>query len=371
MTERASHRFEGRVKVGLGIVAVWTAAGLVSASQYYVSAWSRGEPTAWGPLLGRELPVWWIWILLTPAALLLARRFPLERGRLARHLPLHLAAAALVGVVYIGFWLAWIQTVSPYEDVTTAELFWILFRGRFNLAFLLYWGVIGAHHALWNYRRYREREVEAVRAQEELAQARLRALKMQIHPHFLFNTLHAASSLMDEDVGAARRVLARLGDLLRATLESEGVQEVPLEQELEFLARYLEIERARFGERLEVAFRVEPVTEEALVPTFLLQPLVENAIRHGATTRDAGGRVEIGARRRNGWLVLTVEDDGPGLPPASVESAAGSGGVGLSNTRARLRHLYGDDHTFELASRDGRGLRVTIEIPLRVAGAAR
>jgi sensor histidine kinase YesM len=260
--------------------------------------------------------------------------------------------------------MQWSWRIGGYSlDVSTSDVFWAFFRARFNVAFLIYWAIVGVDHAIANYRRYREGEVDASRARAELARTQLRALKMQLQPHFLFNTLHAVASLMDDDVKAARRVLARLSELLRATLESEGVQEQPLEAELDILRRYVEIEEIRFGDRLVVEWEVEEGTADALVPPFLLQPLVENAIRHGVEPVAELGTVRVQMSRANGRLTMAVEDDGPGL---SLEGSSNGGtGIGLRNTRARLDQLYADDHRFRLAESPGGGLRVEIEIPYR------
>jgi two-component system LytT family sensor kinase len=192
----------------------------------------------------------------------------------------------------------------------------------------------------------------------------LQALKMQLHPHFLFNTLHAISALMDDDVKGARRMIARLSELLRLTLESVGQQEVSLRQELDALERYLEIEQIRFQDRLTVRLAVAPETLGASVPNLVLQPIVENAIRHGIAPRSSAGRIEIRAERQDGMIELQVIDDGPGLSPGGEEFKEG---IGLTNTRARLRQLYGDGHRIEIKDADGGGLAVKLSIPFRQA----
>ncbi len=186
---------------------------------------------------------------------------------------------------------------------------------------------------------------------------------MQLHPHFLFNTLHAIWTLMHKDVETADRMLARLSDLLRITLENSGMQEVPLKQELAFLEPYLEIEQTRFGDRLSVQLDVEPDTLDALVPNLLLQPLVENAIRHGIAPRAAGGRIRISAKRENAKLRVQVRDNGAGIPESEREVL--KEGVGLTNTRARLQQLYGAGHRLELHNAVDGGLEVTLELPFR------
>ncbi len=362
-------RASRRLKTAAVIVGVWALVSLLAASQSYLASSylanrSLGDEPQWGALLAQQLPAYLVWILLTPLVLVVARRFPLERGDLGRHVPVHVFAAGACGLLYVFAWMQWSWRVGGYSvDVSTSDVFWAFFRARFNIAFLIYWAIVGVDHAIANYRRYREGEVEASRARAELARTQLRALKMQLRPHFLFNTLHAVASLMDDDVKAARRVLARLSELLRATLESEGVQEQPLEAELDILRRYVEIEEIRFGDRLAVEWEVEEGTADALVPPFLMQPLVENAIRHGVEPSAERGSVRVRARRGDGRLTLAVEDDGPGL--SREGSVNGGTGIGLSNTRARLTQLYPDDHRFQLAESARGGLRVEIEIPYR------
>jgi two-component system, LytTR family, sensor kinase len=186
-------------------------------------------------------------------------------------------------------------------------------------------------------------------------------LKMQLHPHFLFNTLNSISALLHQDPGLADRMIARLGDFLRLTLDNSGSQEVTLQRELEFLKCYLEIERVRFQDRLTVSYDVAPETLDAMVPNLVWQPIVENAIRHAIAPRAGSGRIEVRAQRIGSKLQLQVKDDGPGL--SSKQGSNGSKGVGLANTRERLRQLYGDEQRFELGSGSDRGLVVTLEIP--------
>ncbi|MFW6085154.1 MAG: sensor histidine kinase, partial [Gemmatimonadota bacterium] len=194
----------------------------------------------------------------------------------------------------------------------------------------------------------------------------LSALEMQLHPHFLFNTLHAISTLMHRDVEAADRMLARLSDLLRLTLENAGTQEVLLKEELDFLEQYLEIERTRFGDRLMVDVEVDPATLDARIPNLILQPLVENAVRHGVAPRADPGWIGIRAARHDGELRVTIEDDGPGLPEADADGLTPAGaGVGLANCRARLEQLYGDRGRLDLRSSPAGGLLVSLRIPYR------
>ena len=235
------------------------------------------------------------------------------------------------------------------------------FVARLPISFISYWAILGAGYAFEYYRRFREQQLQASRLQAMLVEAQLHALKMQLHPHFLFNTLHAISALMDEDVKAARRMIARLSELLRLTLENAGQQEVPLRQEIQALERYLEIEQIRFQDRLTVQLRIEPETLEARVPNLILQPIVENSIRHGIAPTSDAGKIEIRAARQNGHLELSVRDDGPGMADGQMNKE----GIGLANTRSRLQQLYGDAHDLEIMNAAEGGLMVKMAIPFR------
>jgi LytS/YehU family sensor histidine kinase len=212
-------------------------------------------------------------------------------------------------------------------------------------------------HAIEYYRRYQNRELKASQLEARLAQAQLEVLKMQLQPHFLFNTLHAISALMYRDVESADRMITRLSDFLRLAIESSGVQEVPLKREMEFLDKYLEIEQVRFGERLDVRRWIDAAALDLLVPNLVLQPLVENAVRHGIAPRAEGGRIEVIARVAAGLLTVEVLDDGPG-PSGEI-----SEGVGLSNTRARLEQLYGAAARLELGAGPHGGFLARLTIP--------
>jgi sensor histidine kinase YesM len=246
-------------------------------------------------------------------------------------------------------------------------------RPRFSLAVkfhwnvVVYWAILGFSHALAYYRESRERALQAFQLESQLAQARLQSLKMQLNPHFLFNTLNTVSQLIYEEPENADRMITHLGDLLRMSLDAGSEHQVTLRQELEFLERYLEIQKARFGDRLTTQFDIDPCLYDVLVPTLILQPLVENAIRHGVGPRSAPGRIEIHAQSQDSMLCLRVSDNGSGLPEG--ESAVKEG-VGLGNTRARLKHLYGADQSLAFCNRPGGGLVVTLAFPLRIKSLA-
>jgi sensor histidine kinase YesM len=218
-------------------------------------------------------------------------------------------------------------------------------------------------HAYLYYRSYQAAMLLKVQVEGQLSQAQLQALKMQLQPHFLFNTLHSISALLNKDKEAARKMIARLGDFLRLTLENSGAQEVTLQKEIEFLTCYLEIQRVRFQDRLTTSLDVEAEALDTQVPNLILQPIVENAIRHGISQRSTPGLIEIQAKRQNGVLRIRVRDNGPGLPVNRSHEKLFQKGLGLANTQTRLLRLYGGGHRFELANDPGGGLVVTLEIP--------
>ena len=343
----------------------WTLIGLSFASQFYLSSYKAGRPVTWGLAVSSSLGDWYVWAVLSLPIIHLARRFRFDHAKWGRNVAAHLAASALCSLVYtaaragVGQAQSWLAG----RPMSFAETFNPLLMKTFHLNLLIYWFIVSVHHAFDYYRQMQSRELRAAELEKRLAQARLQALQIQLNPHFLFNTLHAISSLMHKDVEAADRMMARLSDLLRYALESTEAQEVPLRQELDFLSRYLEIEQTRFGDRLAVGLDIAPDTLDALVPNLVLQPLVENAIRHGIEPRAKPGRIDLRAWCETGKLKLEVRDNGVGASPGRQPKE----GVGLSNTRARLRQLYGERHRFELRAAPGGGLTVCLELPFHSA----
>jgi len=366
------------------LLGVWTLIGLTFASLSFfgtlaISDYRRVDLVG---IFVWNLMAFYLWALLTPLIALLARRYRLDRQHWPQslvlvHLPASLLFPALHLCLYLPlYWLAGGGLLTQ-EFPTLAALFRFQLFANLPMKVSIYWLILIAINALDYYHSFRLAEVKASELRAQLAQAQLRALKMQLHPHFLFNTLNSISALLHRDTEAADQMVARLGDFLRLTLENSGDQEVTLEQELEFLRCYLEIETVRFHDRLSVETDIEPQTLSARVPNLILQPLVENAIRHGISRQSAPGRLVIRAALREGRLLLQVEDNGPGLSlisesgssPAHLSARTHAGGVGLSNTRARLEHLYGADHRFELTRATPRGMIVTLEIPFQVEAA--
>ncbi|MFI5173487.1 MAG: sensor histidine kinase [Terriglobia bacterium] len=344
----------------------WTFLGVFYAGQTFLIYARSNHPTRFDRILPGALVIWYSWAVLSPFIIWLARNFRIERKRLLPNLAMHVAAGIFFSFLHQALPILVFSTVEAASGkpfLFFSRLFNSLFSLYFSNDFFIYWMILFAVHALDYYRRYREGELKASRLEGQLAQAQLQALKMQLHPHFLFNTLHAISALVHKDPEVADRMIARLSDLLRLTLDNVGVQEVPLREELEFLDRYLDIEQQRFQDRLEVHMEIDSRALDALVPNLILQPLVENAIRHGIAQRSSAGRVEIRAKREDSLLQLEVRDDGSGLPEESGENL--KEGIGLGNTRTRLQQLYGTTHRFELSNAPNGGLVVSLMIPFR------
>ena len=357
-------------KYGL-IFVLWTLAVIVEAAQYYASQFVEHHPFTLGLALRRACEEWYPWAFLTVGILWMARRWNLEREGLKRWILGHLGACVVVGLVYFTVY-AWLlsgkKSVMDGSTFLFGKVFKKLVIFYFHVTLVIYWAIVLAHLGWGYYQQSRERERQASALATELVRTRLEVLRMQLNPHFLFNTLHTISALIHENPEDADRIVARLSELLRVSLEQSDSQEVPLRQELSFLERYLQIEQTRFQDRLAVEMEIESGLDDALVPSLILQPLVENAIRHGIEPREDPGRVKIGVRRLDGMLELKVSDNGPGLPEAEV--APSREGVGLSNTRSRLSHLYGANHRFELTPATGGGLEARLLIPCRTEAGA-
>jgi signal transduction histidine kinase len=310
---------------------------------------------------------WYLWALMAPVVIWLAQHFQVARGGLLLAIVVHIPAAIVFSFMHIAgmqgvHW--WLARYSGHDygwwpQVERAAFLYL------DWEMMTYWAVVGLSHALLYYRESREREVRAAQLETRLVAAQLQTLQQQLHPHFLFNTLHAISSLMHRDVNAADRVLVQLSDLLRITLEHLGQQEVPLGAELDALEKYVDIERTRFADRLVVRFDIQPDTLDTLVPSLLLQPLVENAIKYGVARKSGPGHIDISARRDGDKLRLEVRDDGIGLTGDAL--TAMHKGIGVSTTRARLQHLFGADYRFEF-HRLTQGLAVVVALPWRQAG---
>ncbi|HJQ11469.1 MAG TPA: sensor histidine kinase [Gemmatimonadaceae bacterium] len=341
------------------IFAAWTFLAVFSSAQSAVYFIQRDQPIDWGEMLSYRFADWYTCALFTPLFFWLARRYPIDGRRWRTALPLTLAVTSVCVVLKYAL-LVPIERSMGLANITVASAL----SRNFASESMAFWAVVGIIHAFEFNRRYREREIAAADLRTKLSEAQLEALRSQIHPHFLFNTLHSISTLMHRDVEAADSMLTRLSDLLRLTLKHRGENEIALRDELSLADHYLAIMSIRFGDRLTIAQTIDPDTLEALVPQFVLQPLLENALQHGVATTPGPARVEISARVANGRLVLAVTDNGRG----SVSSSRGERhGMGLSNTRLRLEQLYGRDHSLTLEKLPERGTRISVEMPLRRA----
>jgi signal transduction histidine kinase len=347
----------------LGFIwGVWALVGLFFSSQIYFYFLHTAKQISMPRALAWQMCAVVVTALSTPLVLRLARRYPVERLTWRRTLLVHLFAGTAISSAWAAYHIVLdFAFAGTFANLKLGNLPRLIFV-NLDKELLVYWIIVVISHAVVYYQRYREGELRA-------SQAQLQALKMQLHPHFLFNALHSISALVHTNPDAADKMIARLGDFLRMTLETSAAQEVPLRQEIEFLNCYLEIERIRFQDRLTTRLDVDPQVLDSRVPNLILQPIVENAIRHGVAPRSAPGHVEVSAERAGDTLRLRVRDNGRGLPEGAT--AAGSkDGVGLSNTRARLQQLYGAAYRFELADDPRGGVVVTLEIPLQNASAA-
>jgi signal transduction histidine kinase len=353
------------------VAAIWTLLALLSALQNVALRVRVGRPIAWTPLVADRFADWYTCAVFTPAYFWLARHAPITRRTWGRGVAVHLAATSVFVVVKYALYVA-VGIVIGSVDGSRGYLATVgdMVARTFLFESMTMWAVDGAVHAVVFYRQAQEREAHAARLRAELTEARMDALTAQLRPHFLFNTLNTVSSLMHRDVDAADAVLARLGDLLRRTLRAGDRHEVPLGEELAGLDDYLAIVGARFRDRLTTDVRAEPGTERAMVPHFVLQPLVENALEHGIARRAGAGRVEVhAARAGSDRLRLTVNDDGGvgngGVGNGGIGNGGVGNGIGLANTRRRLAALYGDAQRLTLADRPGGGTTVTVELPFR------
>lgn len=343
------------------LLAFWTLVGLAFASQFYLSSAQIGRSVTWMQAITYSLADWYVWAILSLPILALARRFPPDAAQPWRIASIHLLAALLTSFVYVVLRSAvgQVQSLIVGEPVTFSEVFRPLVVKTFPFNLLIYGVIISVSHAVDYYRKYHDRTVHTLELEKHLAEARLQSLLRQLKPHFLFNTLNGIASLMHRDVDAADRMLVRLSELLRVTMNRSGQPLTSVREEITFIEKYLEIERIRFSDRLQTTVQVAPDAFETKVPSLIIQPLVENAIRHGIEPNTRTGLIEVSVQRQGDELELTVRDNGVGMPPGGFTRE----GIGLGNTRARLRELYGDRHRFELANHPDGGLVVRLKLP--------
>ncbi len=353
---------ESRAKIKWqALFVAWTLFGLFMTVQIYVVSTRLQQPVTWARVLFSEMSYAYLWMLLTPLVLHLSKRFSLEKPHFLRHAAFHFVFGftfALLHRAAFGF------ITGFHNSITAAAPFsWSQWLTRvityLDYGVLLYGMILIIDYALQYQRRYQQNLLRTAQLETQLAQAQLQALKMQLHPHFLFNTLNAISVLIGKEPELARQTLRRLSELLRLALENAGTQLVPLKTELDFLQRYLQIERTRFEDRLHVQMNIAEEALPALVPNLILQPLVENAIQHGVMEQRGPAQLEISAQRANGSLRLQVRDNGKGLAVNGEHKT----GIGLQNTRARLEKLYGERGRFSLVEAESGGVVAAIDIP--------
>lgn len=338
-------------------ILFWTAIALSFAINSHFA-----QKFPWREAILGSLGDWYSRALLALPILWLARRFQFhQRNWLATGL-LHLFAS----IFFAGFWIILRAAIAQIEfhiygyPANFSGVFVDLFTRSFHLNLWIYWVILSVSHAFDYYRKLSERDLKTAELERSLTQAKLRALQSQLNPHFLFNTLHTISALMHIDVEKADRMVAKLSDLLRYALDNTDEHVIPLRDEIAFLKRYLEIEQTRFGDRLTVTMDIPEDTLNAEVPNLILQPIVENAIRHGIEPHAKPGKIHLSARREKGELILQVRDNGAGLRPNNTRE-----GIGTSNTRQRLQQLYAHNQTFALENAPEGGLLATIKLPVR------
>ncbi len=350
------------------LIAAWAVPALLASLETWIFWRMAGRTYPFWRAVMMEGPSWLVYAVLTPLIFALTERFPLERARLLRNGALHLALALLAGAMYAAAATAATNFFTPTPNPRPfGQMAFMWYLSALPLTILAYFCIVGVAAAVLQFTTARQREVDAAQLTAQLADARLAALRMQLHPHFLFNTLNAITVLArDRESESVVRMLTLLSELLRDVLRTDHDREIPLAAELAFARRYLEIELVRFGDRLSVENDVDESLDDALVPAFILQPLIENALRHGIGASAGGGVVRIGAKRAGAQLALSVADsrEHDGHMTTQHELSAERFGVGLSNTSARLRALFSDDATLAVMSGEA-GTTATIRMPLR------
>jgi sensor histidine kinase YesM len=352
--------------IGIWILAAFAFSGLLYFST--VGTLPPEKTIGWQLILTWQAIIYG-WAILFPLIHLFVKKFPFERQKWLRETIAYCVIGFLFivahTVIYAGLYEIIHGTFFREQNVLSRIQFlflrnWVLDASTFGM-------ILGLIFAYDYYHRFHEEQIKSAELKSQLANSQLQTLKMQLHPHFLFNTLNSISALIHEDARAADKMVARLGEFLRLTLDNSGEQEVPLRKEIDFLNRYLEIESIRFEDRLFVKKDIEPETLDACVPNLILQPIIENAIRHGISKQIETGVISISARRIGGRLLIRIEDNGPGLNSAVKATDNGKGGIGLANTSARLLHLYGENHSLKISNAEPTGVQVTLEIPFKIS----
>jgi signal transduction histidine kinase len=358
-----------RARLSAYAIALGAILGVVDSGQSLVLGKSIGVNLPWPAVLASNVLYWAAFGALVPLVVFVASRFRLDSAPRYRNVVVHCVAGVLFPIAHAGLYIVLAVFAPPLQGDFRLKFVGTV-RDYIAAEFIAYWAIVGGFYAVHYYRESQRRQLAAARLEATLTETRLDALRSQINPHFLFNTLNSISTLtLRGEHNGAVEMLSRLSDLLRVALDDSCPQEVSLSRELEFLERYMAIQRIRFADRLTVCQRIAPDTRDALVPSLILQPLAENAIRHGIDAHCGIGVVTIEAERENGSLRLRVSDSGPGFPIDGMPTAARLG-VGLSNTLARLEQLYGSGQHMLFGRSESGGGTVTITIPFRTVDMA-
>ena len=361
-TGKEQKNYQIDLRKWLYIFLAWTVAALFFASSFILQNQISQQPIEAWRAAAVQLASGYGWFVLMPVILWLANRFPLDRGaNLTRNTIVNIIAGVFLVLIHVG-WDAFFQPLLNFRN-RQFETYYSSYAFQFFLNFhwscIIYLQINGIIYGIRYYHRFRAGELRSSQLETRLAQSRLKVLQMQLHPHFLFNTHNAIAELIHKDPDTAEKMVENLSDLLRMSLDKLNAGKVSLQQELEFLDKYLQIEQIRFQERLKIKKYIAADTLDAAVPNMILQPLIENAVKHGIAPLIKGGTIEISAARENGNLHLKVADDGVGASGIMIE------GIGISNTRARLKHLYDDSHKFSIQVNKRKGFIVDIIIPYK------
>jgi signal transduction histidine kinase len=356
--------FSKRWKGAVTFFLLWTLIGLAFAGQHYLKAAKLGDGVPWRVAVEGALADWYLFALLALPAFALARRFHLGGAQWRLRLALHVVAGTVFSLLWILLRTLIVEAFLPDHGAgkPLEDLLRYVVVATFFFNILVYWVVVTVAHALAYFQSLQDRERRLLELENRLTSARLQALQMQLNPHFLFNALNGISTLMYRDVDAADTMIVKLAGLLRHALDQSGRHQVTLREEMSFLDRYLDLEQMRFGDRLTVHREIDPIAEVALVPNLLLQPIVENAIKHGIEPKLESGHITIRvAVVDSATLRIEIEDNGRGI----VSDRGIGSGVGTSNCRSRLSQLYGPAGNFRLEPAEFGGVRAIVQIPFR------
>ncbi|HEY1948123.1 MAG TPA: sensor histidine kinase [Bryobacteraceae bacterium] len=357
------------------LMQTWWGRGLLSALAWSAIGWLFSLPALssgnWRHMLVGYLAQWWSWGLVTPLIFWIDRRLPFSGKQLVRRMLAHVLPSVLLTMVYIYVFAAVLALLGlgPWSALLNTRILASALKGMFLWSLLVYWLIFGVRQIHRYYEHYLSSELQLERLERSFSEARLNALRMQLDPHFLFNALNTISSQVERDPKMARGMIGHLGDLLRLSLESKDKNEVPLAEEMAFLDHYLAIQKIRFGDSLCIETNISAEVKYVSVPRLFVQPLVENAIRHGISRRSSGGTVIVAAERVDNFVEIRVTDDGVGLPVGwTLETSTG---LGLSITREQIARLHPNGASrFAVHRRKGGGTEVAISLPFHLTEAA-